>query len=70
MELSGLAAAIAIATGRGAEGIAWGIGAVKALLFLALLEGLVWLSVPAMQLLGEARNRVRASQVKLWRKSS
>lgn len=54
VELSDLAAAIAIATGRGAEGIAWGIGAVKALLFLALLEGLVWLSVPAMQLLGEA----------------
>jgi hypothetical protein len=57
VEISGLAAIIAMASGAGQDGIARGIGAVKALLFLVLIEVLVWLSVPAMALLSQARIR-------------
>ena len=57
VEISGLAAMIAMASGAATDGIARGIGAVKALLFLALIEVLVWLSVPAMALLSQARTR-------------
>jgi hypothetical protein len=45
VEISGLAAMIAMASGAGADGIARGVGAVKALLFLVLIEVLTWLSV-------------------------
>lgn len=51
VEISGMAAMIASASGSGQEGIARGIGAIKALLFLILVEALVWLSVPAMRLM-------------------
>jgi hypothetical protein len=57
VEISGLAAIIAMASGAGQDGIARGIGAIKALLFLVLIEVLVWLSVPAMALLSDARRR-------------
>ena len=51
VEPSGLAAMIAAASDANADHIARSIGAVKAVMFLALLEALVWLSVPAMALL-------------------
>ena len=51
VEISGLAAMVAIAWGEKPEGVARGIAAIKALLFLALIEVLVWLSVPAMVLI-------------------
>ena len=51
VEISGLASLIAMASGTSADEIARGIGAVKAGLFLILLECLVWLSLPAMALL-------------------
>ena len=51
VELSGMAAMISYASGADQEGIARGIGTIKALLFLVLIEALVWLSVPAMGLL-------------------
>jgi hypothetical protein len=54
VEISGLAVMAAMASGSQAEAIARGIGAVKAALFLALVEVLVWLSVPAMTLLYDA----------------
>ena len=54
-EISGLAAIVAIAWGEKPEGVARGIAAIKAFLFLALIEVLVWLSVPAMVLLLQAR---------------
>lgn len=54
VEISGLAVMVAMATGSQPESIARGIGAVKAALFLALVEVLVWLSVPAMMLLHDA----------------
>jgi hypothetical protein len=53
-EASGLASVIAMMSGGNADEIARGIGAVKAALFLMLIEALVWLSVPAMALLNEA----------------
>jgi hypothetical protein len=56
VEISGLAAMIAMASGAGQGGIARGIGVVKAILFLVLIERLVWLSVPAMTLLSQARS--------------
>ena len=46
-----MATMIAMASGASQDGIARGIGAVKAGLFLILIEALVWLSVPAMALL-------------------
>lgn len=52
-EISGLAATVAIALSKKLEDIARAIAAVKALLFLALTELLVWLSIPAMVLLGQ-----------------
>jgi hypothetical protein len=63
VEISGLAVMIAMASGAGADGIARGIGAVKALLFLVLIEMLVWLSVPAMALLSDARRREVAVEI-------
>lgn len=57
-EVSGLAAMIAMASGARAENIARGSGAVKAILFLVLLEALVWLSVPAMSLLSRRSRHV------------
>lgn len=51
VEISGLAVMVAMASGAKTENIARGSGAVKAALFLILLEALVWLSVPAMKLL-------------------
>jgi hypothetical protein len=63
VEISGLAAIIAMASGAGADGIARGIGAVKALLFLVLIEMLTWLSVPAMALLSDARRREVAVEI-------
>jgi hypothetical protein len=54
VEASGLASVIAMMSGVKADEIARGIGAVKAALFLMLIEALVWLSVPAMALLKEA----------------
>ena len=53
VEISGLAATLAMATGTKPDGIARSIGAVKALLFLALIEVLAWLSLPAMALLSQ-----------------
>ena len=55
VEISGLAAMVAMASGENPEGVARGIAAIKALLFLALIEVLVWLSVPAMVLLLQSR---------------
>jgi hypothetical protein len=57
VEVSGLATMIAMASGAQPNGIARGIGAVKAAMFLVLLEALVWLSVPAMTLLSQAARR-------------
>lgn len=57
VEISGLAAMIAMASGASQDGIARGIGAVKAALFLMLIEALVWLSVPAMALLNRPWTR-------------
>lgn len=54
VEASGLASVIAMMSGVKADEIARGIGAVKAALFLLLIEALVWLSVPATALLKEA----------------
>ena len=53
-EVSGLAAIIAAVTCADTNRIARGIGAVKAVMFLALIEALVWLSMPAMALLAMA----------------
>ncbi len=51
VEISGLAATVAMAAGGRQESIGRGVAAIRAFLFLALIEGLVWLSVPAMRLL-------------------
>lgn len=56
VEVSGLASMIAMLSGASADEIARGIGAVKAGLFLLLIEALVWLSLPAMALLRDAAN--------------
>ena len=48
--------------GASADGIARGIGAVKAALFLLLIEVLVWLSMPAMALLKDASGEIAAEQ--------
>ena len=63
VEISGLAAMIVMASGANTDGIARGIGAVKAMLFLTLIEVLVWLSVPAMALLSQARIREVADDI-------
>jgi hypothetical protein len=57
VEASGLASVIAMMSGVKADEIARGIGAVKAALFLMLIEALVWLSVPATALLKDAARR-------------
>lgn len=62
VEVSGLAGLIAMASGASADGIARGIGAVKAALFLLLIEALVWLSVPAMALLRDAAKKEIAAE--------
>jgi hypothetical protein len=62
VEVSGLAAMIAMMSGAGADEIARGIGAVKAGLFLLLIEALVWLSMPAMALLKDAASRDIAAE--------
>jgi len=62
VEISGLAGLIAMASGASADGIARGIGAVKAALFLLLIEALVWLSMPAMALLKDAARREIAEE--------
>lgn len=54
VEASGLAVMIAMAAGSRTDNTARGLGAVNAVLFLALLEALVWLSVPAMRALSQA----------------
>jgi hypothetical protein len=54
VEASGLAVMISMSAGTKVEGTARGLGAVNAVLFLALLEALVWLSVPAMRALNTA----------------
>jgi hypothetical protein len=54
VEASGLAVMISMSAGTKVEGTARGLGAVNAVLFLALLEALVWLSVPAMRALNVA----------------
>jgi hypothetical protein len=54
VEASGLAVMISMSAGTKVEGTARGLGAVNAVLFLALLEALVWLSVPAMRALNAA----------------
>ena len=54
VEASGLAVMISMSAGTKVEGTARGLGAVNAVLFLALLEALVWLSVPAMRALNMA----------------
>lgn len=54
IEASGLAVMIAMASGTKTDSTARGLGAVNAVLFLALLEALVWLSVPSMQMLNTA----------------
>jgi hypothetical protein len=51
VEASGLAVMTSMSAGTQVEGTARGLGAVNAVLFLALLEALVWLSVPAMRAL-------------------
>jgi hypothetical protein len=63
VEASGLAAMVAMAAGGEAEKIARWLAAVKAGLFILLVEALVWLSVPAMGLLGAACRRRRAVDV-------
>jgi hypothetical protein len=54
VEASGLAVMISMSAGTKVDGTARGLGAVNAVLFLALLEALVWLSVPAMRALNVA----------------
>jgi hypothetical protein len=66
VEVSGLAGLIAMASGASADGIARGIGAVKAGLFLLLIEALVWLSMPAMALLKDAaKPNIRKSDAEI-----
>jgi hypothetical protein len=61
VEASGLASVIAMMSGVKADEIARGIGAVKAALFLMLIEALVWLSVPATALLKEAATPIKSA---------
>jgi hypothetical protein len=62
VEVSGLA--VAMARGGSAERIAHGVGVIKALIFLVLLEALVWLSVPAMMLLASALKKAEPAAKK------
>jgi hypothetical protein len=62
-EASGLAAMVTMVAGGDAETIARWLGAVKAGLFILLVEALVWLAVPAAGLLGAACRRRRAVDV-------
>ncbi len=61
VEVSGLASVIAMMSGVKADEIARGIGAVKAGLFLMLIEALVWLSVPATALLRDAAKPITSA---------
>ena len=63
VEVSGLASVIAMASGASSAGVARGIGAVKALLFLILVECLVWLSVPAMTMLARREAAIEPEPV-------
>ena len=63
VEASGLASMAALVAGSDAEKIARWLGAVKAALFIVLIEALVWLSVPAMTLLGAVFRRRRPAEV-------
>jgi hypothetical protein len=63
VEASGLAVMISMSAGTQVEGTARGLGAVNAVLFLALLEALVWLSVPAMRALNTAAAKPVAQTV-------
>jgi hypothetical protein len=65
VEASGLAAMVAMVAGGDAEKVARWLGAVKAALFILLVEALVWLAVPAMTLLGSAFRRRRPDVVDL-----
>jgi hypothetical protein len=66
VEVSGLASLIAMMSGVSPDEIARGIGAVKAGLFLLLIEALVWLSLPATALLKDAaRLDIRESNEKI-----
>jgi hypothetical protein len=65
VEASGFAAMAAMTYGGDPEKIARTLGAVKASLFIALVEILVWLAVPAMTLLGAAFHRRRRDVVDL-----
>jgi hypothetical protein len=62
VEASGLTAMVAMIAGGNAGKIARWLGAVKAALFILLVEALVWLAVPAMRLLSAAFRR-RCSDV-------
>lgn len=57
VEASGLAVMVSMASGAKADNVVRSIGAVTAALFLALIELLVWLSVPAMRLLSQAAKK-------------
>jgi hypothetical protein len=57
VEASGLAAMLAMAGVGTTDRIARALGAVKAALFILLVEALVWLSVPAAALLGHTSPR-------------
>jgi hypothetical protein len=65
VEASGMAATIAMAFGARQDGVARGLGTVKAVLFLLLIEVLVWLAVPAMGLLGQSTARRQANVIDL-----
>lgn len=62
VEVSGLASVVAMLSGVKADEIARGIGAVKAALFLMLIEALVWLSVPATALMREAARPIKSDK--------
>jgi hypothetical protein len=63
VEASGLATLVAMVAGGEAEKIARWLAAVKAGLFILLVEALVWLSVPAMGLLGAGCRQRRGVDV-------
>lgn len=64
IEASGLAVMTSMATSWNAETIARSIGAIKAALFLGLIETLVWLSIPAMKLLSMAATKTKTKRRK------
>jgi hypothetical protein len=65
VEASGFAVMVAMVAGGDPNRIARGLGAVKATLFIALVEALVWLSVPAVALLGAALSQRRSDVIDL-----